>query len=87
MAFSQAPKDFEVAQSPGDGISSLSFSPQADFLAASSWDNQTRIYEVQPTGNTVGKAAIQHEAPVLDVCWSTVSFSETGWYQGVFSWL
>lgn len=30
----------QVQSPPTDGISSLSFSPQADFLAASSWDNQ-----------------------------------------------
>ncbi|EGF79860.1 hypothetical protein BATDEDRAFT_16768 [Batrachochytrium dendrobatidis JAM81] len=65
-----APKDIEVPRSPGDGVTGLAFSPQADFLAASSWDNQTRIYEVQQNGTAVGKAAIQHEAPVLDVCWS-----------------
>ncbi|KAI8908411.1 WD40-repeat-containing domain protein [Gorgonomyces haynaldii] len=65
------PKDIEVPQSPGDGISALSFSPQQDYLAASSWDNQTRIYEVQASGNAVGKASITHEGPALDVCWST----------------
>ncbi|KAI8065792.1 WD40-repeat-containing domain protein [Gongronella butleri] len=71
MAYkSMDPSDFEVANPPTDGISSLSFSPQADFLAASSWDNQVRIYEVQPTGNTVGKAAYSHEGPALDVVWS-----------------
>ncbi|ORX49048.1 WD40 repeat-like protein [Hesseltinella vesiculosa] len=64
------PKDFEVSNPPSDGISAMSFSPQADFLAASSWDNQVRIYEVQPTGNTLAKAAYSHESPVLDVCWS-----------------
>ncbi|KAL2915301.1 RNA export factor gle2 [Polyrhizophydium stewartii] len=61
---------FEVSQPPSDTVSDIAFSPQADFFAASSWDNQTRIYEVQPSGNTVGKAAIQHEAPALGVCWS-----------------
>lgn len=35
-----APKDFEVAQPPTDGITALSFSPQADYLAASSFDKQ-----------------------------------------------
>ncbi|EGF79644.1 hypothetical protein BATDEDRAFT_25321 [Batrachochytrium dendrobatidis JAM81] len=59
-----------VSQPPSNTVTGLAFSPQADFLAASSWDNQTRIYEVQQNGTAVGKAAIQHEAPVLDVCWS-----------------
>ncbi len=32
-------KDIEVSQPPSDSISALSFSPQAEFLAVSSWDN------------------------------------------------
>ena len=32
-------KDVEVADPPPDSISSLSFSPQADYLAVGSWDN------------------------------------------------
>ena len=47
-----APKDFEaielilikVAQPPSDTVSDMSFSPQADYLAASSWDNQVWQY-------------------------------------------
>lgn len=34
-----AEQDIEVSQPPTDGISSLSFSPVADFLAAACWDN------------------------------------------------
>ncbi|CAM0141748.1 RNA export factor gle2 [Umbelopsis sp. WA50703] len=64
------PKDFEVSNPPTDGISGLDFSPQADFLSVSSWDNQVRIYEVQPTGMTVPKAAYSHEGPVLCTSWS-----------------
>ncbi|RKP09491.1 WD40-repeat-containing domain protein [Thamnocephalis sphaerospora] len=66
----QPPKDFEVSQPPTDGITELSFSPVADFLGVSSWDNQVRIYEVQPDGSTVGKAMYAHEAPVLCCAWS-----------------
>lgn len=36
-------KDIEVANPPSDGISGLSFSPQAEFLAASSWDNNVSV--------------------------------------------
>lgn len=36
-------KDVEVADPPPDSISSLSFSPQADYLAAGSWDNNVRV--------------------------------------------
>ncbi|KAG0182377.1 hypothetical protein DFQ28_007445 [Apophysomyces sp. BC1034] len=62
--------DFKLSSPPTDGVSGLAFSPQADFLAVSSWDNQIRIYEVEPTGNTVPKASYGHEGPVLCVTWS-----------------
>lgn len=32
--------DVELTPGPTDGASSLSFSPVADYLAASSWDGQ-----------------------------------------------
>ena len=61
-------QDVEIPNCPPDSISAISFSPTADYLATSSWDNQVRIYEV---GQSItGKAAYSHEAPVLDVCWS-----------------
>ncbi|KAI9338754.1 WD40-repeat-containing domain protein [Obelidium mucronatum] len=66
----QQPKDFEVSSPPTDGISSLAFSPTAELLAASSFDNQTRIWEVQGNGSTVPKAAITHDAPSLCCTWS-----------------
>ncbi|KAI0029340.1 Poly(A)+ RNA export protein [Vararia minispora EC-137] len=63
-------KDVEVVNSPPDSISSLSFSPAADFLAVGSWDNNVRIYAVGPQGQSEGKAMYGHQAPVLDVCWN-----------------
>ena len=36
-------KDVEIPEPPTDSISSLSFSPQADYLAIGSWDNSVRI--------------------------------------------
>ena len=45
-------KDIEVTDPPPDSVSSLSWSPQADFLAAGSWDNNVRIYEVGPNGQS-----------------------------------
>ncbi|KAK7032818.1 WD40-repeat-containing domain protein [Favolaschia claudopus] len=65
-----APKDIEVADPPSDSISSLAFSNQADFIAAGSWDNNVRVYEVGPGGKTQGKAMYSHQGPVLSVCWS-----------------
>lgn len=83
-----ASKDMEVSQSPADAVSSLSFSPQADFLAASSWDNQTRVYEIQGNGASVGKASIQHDAPSLSCCWSAVILRLIlGWIQSLLSWM
>lgn len=34
-----AEKDIEVPEAPTDSISSLAFSPAADYLAVGSWDN------------------------------------------------
>ncbi|RKO90374.1 WD40-repeat-containing domain protein [Blyttiomyces helicus] len=65
-----ANKDFEVAHAPSETVSELAFSSQGDFLAASSWDSQTRIWEVLPTGNAEPKAMFAHEAPALCVAWS-----------------
>jgi mRNA export factor len=67
---STADKDIEVADPPTDSISTLSFSPQADYLAVGSWDNNVRIYEVGNTGQTQGKAMYVHQGPVLSVCWN-----------------
>jgi mRNA export factor len=62
--------DFELSPACTDGISDLSFSPAADYLAAASWDNQVRIWEVLPSNTAVAKAAIQHDAPALCCTWS-----------------
>jgi mRNA export factor len=34
----------EMVDPPTDSVSSISFSPQADFLAVGSWDNSVCIY-------------------------------------------
>lgn len=66
--------DIELTSPPGDGISDLSFSPQADHLAVASWDRKVRIYEIAPSGASEGKALFEHNAPVLNVCWTRVRF-------------
>jgi mRNA export factor len=38
-----ADKDIEVADPPTDSISSISFSPAADYMAVGSWDNNVNI--------------------------------------------
>ncbi|TFL04159.1 WD40 repeat-like protein [Pterulicium gracile] len=65
-----AEKDIEVADPPTDSISSVAFSPTADYLAVGSWDNSVRVYEVGANGQTQGKAMYQHQAPVMSVCWN-----------------
>jgi WD40 repeat protein len=64
--------DIALTSPPEDSVSDLSFSKQAELLAVSSWDKKVRIYEVSPTGGSVGKAVYEHEAPVLSVHWSLV---------------
>ncbi|XP_057803167.1 protein RAE1-like [Salvia miltiorrhiza] len=62
----------EVVQPPSDSVSSLSFSPKANVFVATSWDNEVRCWEVIKSGsnlNTVPKASISHEQPVLCSAW------------------
>lgn len=65
-------KDVQLASPPEDSISALSWSPVANHLAVSSWDNKVRIYDVTstPTGN--GVAAMDFASPVLACDWSKV---------------
>ncbi|KAF4697182.1 Poly(A)+ RNA export protein rae1, partial [Perkinsus olseni] len=74
----------EVAQSPGDTVSELAWSPTANVLAAASWDKQVRIWEVATQASTSAfggssgsntiqatpKLAYGHEAPVLSCCFT-----------------
>lgn len=70
--FSSTPQpDFELVSPPGDSISSLAFSPKANFLAATSWDNQIRVWEVVPQNRTsVAKLQQQSDGPLLSCSWS-----------------
>ncbi|KAF3675215.1 Protein RAE1 [Capsicum annuum] len=61
-----------VQQPPADSVTSLCFSPKANLLVATSWDNQVRCWEVMGSGTNIGtvpKAAISHEQPVLCSAW------------------
>ena len=53
-----------------DGVSSLKFSPKANLLVATSWDNQVRVWDVQTNGQAVPKASHQHQQPALCCAWS-----------------
>ncbi|KAK4503351.1 hypothetical protein PRZ48_004266 [Zasmidium cellare] len=65
-------KDIRIQDSPGDSISDLRFSPQADhLLAASSWDNTVKVYDINRPGNTKGVTQLGHDAPVLSCCWTS----------------
>ncbi|KAI9142924.1 WD40-repeat-containing domain protein [Paraphysoderma sedebokerense] len=66
----EKPNDFEISNPPPDGISDIAWSPQAEYLAGASWDNNVRIWEVQPNGSSVGKAMYPHDGPVLSCVWS-----------------
>jgi mRNA export factor len=68
--------DVAVKDPPTDSISDIAFSSAADYLAVSSWDNAVRIYEIDQSGNSQGKAMYKHEGPVLSVAWSRVSHFE-----------
>jgi mRNA export factor len=64
--------DVEVKDPPTDAISDIAFSSAADYLAVGSWDNAVRVYEIDASGNSQGKAMFKHEGPVLSVCWNKV---------------
>ena len=61
--------DVQVPDGPPDTVSAMAFSPTADFLAVSSWDNSVRVYEVG--AQIQGRASYSHEGPAFDVCWSS----------------
>jgi len=74
-----ANKDIEVAQPPSDTISALRFSPSANFLVASSWDNKdgTKVFtagadnqaKVWDLASNQSIQCAQHEAPIKTVHW------------------
>jgi len=68
-------KDVALSAPPDDSVSDISFSPQSEHLAVASWDKQVRIYEINSTGGSAGKAFFTHEAPVLSCHWSPVSIA------------
>ena len=70
-----APTDCNVPQAGGDGISSVNWSPTANFLVSTNWDSGVRCWEVQEQAGQVramAKAQVNHagQSPVLDSCFS-----------------
>lgn len=69
------PNDCNVPSPGGDGISSLSWSPTANYLVSTNWDAGVRCWEVQEQGGQVRAnpmAQVNHDQkmPVLDSCFS-----------------
>ncbi|KAK8099077.1 Poly(A)+ RNA export protein [Apiospora kogelbergensis] len=63
-------KDVAINQPPEDTVTDLVFSPAAEILAVSSWDKKVRVYEIDNSGQSQGKHAYDHEAPVFSVDFS-----------------
>jgi hypothetical protein len=63
-------KDVQVTPALSDGISSLSFSPRANVLIATSWDNNVYCWEVAANGQTTAKASTSHQQPALCSAWN-----------------
>ncbi|KAK4534282.1 hypothetical protein CDCA_CDCA01G0307 [Cyanidium caldarium] len=65
--------DVVVSDPPRDSVSSMCFSPPSllprNFLVATSWDNEVRLWEIHANGSTQGVGMIRHEAPVLASAW------------------
>jgi WD40 repeat protein len=66
-------KDLELKQPPTDSVSEIAFSPKADHLAVSSWDQKVRVYAIDNFGQGEGKALFDFQGPALGVAWSLVS--------------
>ncbi|KAI9235559.1 MAG: WD40-repeat-containing domain protein [Podila humilis] len=63
-------KGTEVVMPPTDSISELAFSKTRDLLAASSWDNEVRVWDVNSDGTTAPVIRYAHKGPVLSCHWN-----------------
>ena len=61
----------EVLDAPGEGVSSLAWSPQANHLVAGCWDSKLYWWEIGGDGSSQPKDAFVHDGPVLSVCFSS----------------
>ncbi|KNE65246.1 hypothetical protein AMAG_10891 [Allomyces macrogynus ATCC 38327] len=65
-------KDFELPGQLTDGISDLHWSPRADMLAAASWDNQVRIWDVNvQTSQAIPRTMFNLDGPALSCRWTS----------------
>jgi mRNA export factor len=65
-------KDIPLSAPPDDSISDISWSPASNHLAVASWDAKVRIYEINESGGSEGKAMFEGEGPILSCDWSKV---------------
>ncbi|KAI1489337.1 WD40 repeat-like protein [Biscogniauxia mediterranea] len=63
-------EDVTLPADAEDTISSLSWSPVANHLAAGSWDGKVRIYDVKPDRSAQGAAMLSTQGPVFDCDWA-----------------
>ncbi|KAI0901979.1 WD40 repeat-like protein [Annulohypoxylon nitens] len=63
-------KDIAVPADAQDTISSISWSPVSDHLAAASWDGKVRIYNVTTAGVATGVSMLTVDSPVFDCDWA-----------------
>jgi len=62
--------DVQISPPMQDGISSLAFSPVANILVATSWDNSAYAWEISQSGQANAKASTSHSAPILCSAWN-----------------
>ncbi|CAJ2506282.1 Uu.00g004120.m01.CDS01 [Anthostomella pinea] len=63
-------KDVTLPADAEDTISSVSWSPVANHLAAASWDGKVRVYDVAANGSARGAAVLSVDGPVFDCDWA-----------------
>ncbi|KAI0023191.1 WD repeat domain-containing protein [Xylariomycetidae sp. FL0641] len=63
-------QELVISDATEDTISSVSWSPVANHLAAGSWDGKVRIYDIANNGSAPVVAALSAGGPVLDCDWA-----------------
>ncbi|CDH56796.1 mitotic checkpoint protein bub3 [Lichtheimia corymbifera JMRC:FSU:9682] len=67
---------FEIADPPSDGISSVTFNPSdSRFLLATSWDTTVRLYDVELNEK---RAQFDNKGAVLDACFAGIDVAYSG---------
>jgi len=52
-----------------DGITSISWSPKANYFVATSWNSQIRCWQADMSGQSIGRGETKQEGPVLCSAW------------------